>query len=74
MGFVQFMAGGAGRALRIVAGIVLILIGLLVMDGAAGYIVAAIGLVPLAAGIFDFCLLAPLLGHPFSGPAIRRER
>jgi hypothetical protein len=30
-----------------------------------------IGLVPLAAGIFDFCVLAPLFGAPFKGPEIR---
>ena len=74
MDFVQFMASGAGRVARIMAGIALIVVGLLVMEGTAGYSVAAIGLAPLAAGLFDFCLLAPLLGRSFSGPAIRQGR
>lgn len=69
--FIAFMASTSGRIARIVAGIALIIIGLLAMDGTAGIIVAVIGLVPLAAGVFDFCLFAPLFGNPFSGPKIR---
>jgi hypothetical protein len=34
-------------------------------------IVAIVGLVPLAAGVFDFCVFAPLFGNPMSGPKIR---
>jgi len=33
--------------------------------------VTIIGLVPLAAGIFDFCVFAPLFGAPLSGARIR---
>jgi hypothetical protein len=33
----------------------------------------AVGLVPLAAGIFDFCVLAPLMGKPFWGREIRGD-
>lgn len=69
--FIAFMASTSGRIARIVAGIALIIIGLLAMDGTAGIIVAVIGLVPLAAGVFDFCIFAPLFGNPFSGPKIR---
>ena len=65
---VNFMASPAGRIARIVVGVVLIALGLL---GNAGPVVAVIGLVPLAAGVFDFCLLAPVFGRPFSGPKIR---
>jgi hypothetical protein len=54
-----------------VAGIVLIALGLLVIHGAGGIIVAIIGLVPLLAGLFDFCIFAPLFGAPMSGPKIR---
>jgi hypothetical protein len=68
---VNFMASTAGRAARVVAGIILILVGLLVIGETAGLIVAIIGLVPIAAGVFDFCLLAPLFGLPFAGPKIR---
>ena len=70
--FVKFMASPAGRITRIVAGIVLVAVGLLVMHGGAGGIlVAVVGLVPLLAGLFDFCVFAPLFGAPVSGPKIR---
>jgi Protein of unknown function (DUF2892) len=69
--FVKFMASPAGRITRIVAGIALIALGLLVMHGTGGIIVAIVGLVPLVAGLFDFCVFAPLFGAPMSGPKIR---
>ncbi|MCX7623447.1 MAG: DUF2892 domain-containing protein [Thermomicrobium sp.] len=69
--FVTFMASGAGRFLRIVAGLVLILLGLLVVRGTWGWVLAVIGLVPLAAGIFDFCLFGPVFGAGFWGRDIR---
>lgn len=69
--FVNFMASSAGRMTRIVAGIVLIVVGVLGIEGTAGIIVAVIGVVPVLAGVFDFCLFAPLFGRPFSGPKIR---
>jgi hypothetical protein len=65
------MAGSSGRIARIVAGIVLVLVGLLALGGAVGIIVAVIGLVPLLAGLFDFCVFAPLGGLPFVGKALR---
>jgi hypothetical protein len=69
--FVKFMASPAGRIVRIVAGIALVALGLFVMHGAGGIIVAVVGLVPLVAGLFDFCVFAPLFGAPMSGPKIR---
>jgi len=73
-GFVNFMASSAGRIARIVAGIVLIVLGLTSISGAVGIIVAVIGVVPLAAGVFDFCVFAPLFGRPLSGPKIRANQ
>jgi hypothetical protein len=70
MKFSQFMASTAGRLLRVTAGLFLIVIGI-ILNSAAGYILAGIGLLPLMAGIFDWCIFAPLLGMPFSGRAIR---
>lgn len=70
---IEFLASGAGRIVRIVAGIVLVLVGLVVVTDTAGYVIAIIGLVPLAAGLFDFCVFAPLFGKPLSGKAIRGE-
>lgn len=72
--FVTFMASGAGRLLRIVAGIALIAVGLLGLQDTAGIVVAVIGVVPLLAGLFDFCLFAPLFGAPLSGRRIRAGR
>ena len=71
MSFINFMASTAGRLLRAIAGLALIFVGIFVMKGVGGDVLAIVGLAPLAAGVFDFCLLAPLLGAPFSGKAIR---
>jgi hypothetical protein len=69
--FVKFMASPAGRMTRIVAGLVLVALGLFAIHGVGGTIVAIVGLVPLVAGVFDFCVFAPLFGAPMSGPKIR---
>ncbi len=65
MGFIKFMASMAGRAIRIVAGVVMILVGLFVVEGAGGIILAVVGLVMLLAGLLNFCLAAPLFKAPF---------
>jgi hypothetical protein len=70
--FVKFMASGAGRILRIVAGLALIALGFY-LQGTNGIIVGIIGAVPLAAGLFDFCVFAPLFGAPLSGTKIRQS-
>ena len=70
--FFKFIASPAGRIIRIVAGVALIVVGLLVLEGVAGWILAVVGLVPLAAGLFDRCVFAPLFGLPFVGPKLRQ--
>jgi uncharacterized membrane protein HdeD (DUF308 family) len=73
--FVKFMASRNGRITRIVVGAVLILLGFFVVENnTTGVILMVVGLIPLLAGIFDFCLLAPLFGAPMSGPKIRAEK
>jgi len=69
--FCTFMASTTGRIIRIVAGIVLIVWGWMGLGGTTGIVVAVVGLVPLLAGLFDFCVFAPLFGCPLSGPKIR---
>ncbi len=69
--FITFMASSTGRIIRIAAGVALITWGLLGLDGTTGIIVAVAGAVPLLAGLFDFCLFAPLFGCPLSGPKLR---
>jgi hypothetical protein len=57
---------GAGRGLRVVAGGALIVAGIAI-GGTGGTIVAIVGVVPLAAGVFNVCLFAPLFGLDFMG-------
>jgi hypothetical protein len=75
MAFAAFMATALGRLIRIVAGTALVLVGLAAIGGLAGWIVAAVGLGLVALGTFNFCVLAPLAGGPFSGrEALEREK
>lgn len=60
MEFVNFMLSTAGRLLRIAMGIGIVWLGLSQLPVPWSYVVAAIGLVPIAAGLFNFCLLGPL--------------
>jgi hypothetical protein len=69
--FISFMASITGRIVRIVVGLVLVVWGWFGLGGITGTIVTLVGLVPLAAGTFDFCVFAPLFGAPLSGPKIR---
>jgi hypothetical protein len=69
--FFRFIAGTTGRVIRIVAGLALIAIGILWVGGTGGWILTVVGLVPLAAGLFDWCVFAPLFGLPFVGKRLR---
>ena len=67
--FVNFMRSGIGRGVRIILGLFLIWWGFM---GDAGWLVGVIGFVPLLAGIFNFCVLAPLFGYTLWGqPRVR---
>lgn len=67
MSFARFMSSAAGRLIRIVAGIALIGVGLLLAQGVATIVLIVVGAVPLVAGLFNFCVFAPLFGGPFLG-------
>jgi hypothetical protein len=69
-GFGQFMSTTAGRAVRVVAGVGLIAWGL-AMGDAGGYVLAAVGLVPLAAGALDRCLITGLAEGRWTGDSVR---
>ena len=71
--FVNFMASSTGRIVRVVAGIILIALGLLAVQGVGTWILVIVGLVVLAAGALDICIFAPLASLPFSGKQIRGE-
>ncbi|MCU0497692.1 MAG: DUF2892 domain-containing protein [Anaerolineae bacterium] len=67
MAFAKFMAGPIGRGVRIIAGVFLIAFGLLGVGDVAGWLLAAVGILPILAGVLNVCLIAPLIGAPFSG-------
>ena len=73
MAFVAFMRSWAGRLIRIAAGALLVWYGLTQMTGPVGWLVAAVGIVPIAAGAVNFCLIGPLFGLTLMGrlPATR---
>lgn len=66
-----FLASTAGRVIRILAGIALIVVGIVWVQGVWGWVLAIVGLVPLLAGLFDWCVFAPLFGLPFHGDRLR---
>jgi len=70
--FFRFIAGPVGRLIRVIAGVALIVIGLWLVQGVVGWILAIVGLVPLLAGIFDRCVFAPIFGLPFEGARLRK--
>ena len=71
---IKYLASGTGRIVRVIAGLALIALGLFAVNGAAGIALIVVGLVPLVAGLFDFCVFAPLFGAPLSGPQIRAAK
>jgi hypothetical protein len=71
MNIFEFLGSTAGRWVRGIAGLILIALGIWVVSGTWGWVLIVVGLVPLAAGLFDFCLFAPLFGLPFVGDQLR---
>lgn len=61
---IQLMQTMGGRALRVILGLVLIFAGLFVFSGMLGTIVAIIGILPIAMGIWGPCLLGFVFGQP----------
>lgn len=73
MSFARFMAGPIGRGVRVAAGLVMIIAGI-AMGSAGGWILAAVGVLPLLAGALNICVLAPLLKAPFSGSEVLKTK
>ncbi len=65
MEFARFMSSMFGRILRMLAGLALVVVGLAVVHGAGGLLLAVVGVIVFAAGLFNFCIFAPLFGGPF---------
>ena len=70
MPVLDFLGSQSGRIVRIVAGVALMAIGVLL--GGGWLALSVIGLLPLGAGVFDFCVLGPLFRLPFVGPKFRQ--
>ena len=71
MKIINFLASTPGRWLRGILGFALAVIGF----SYQGFIwLALIGVVVFAAGVFDFCLFAPLFRQSLSGKKIRDSR
>lgn len=70
--FISFMASRNGRIVRVVVGAILVIWGFFGLGGAGGVILGIVGLVPLLAGILDYCVFAPLFGNPIKGADIRK--
>ncbi len=71
-GFARFINSPAGRVVRIVVGLGLLVWGYTLRASATGIVLMVVGLVPLGAGSFDLCIISPLLGGPLSGAAVRK--
>lgn len=71
MAFARIMSSPAGRLVRILAGAAMIAVGAAL--GGGWWALAVAGLLPLAAGTFNVCLIGPLLRAPFSGRDLTRE-
>ena len=59
---VEFMSGKVGRAVRALVGAALVVVGFVL--GGGWLVLSVVGLVPLLAGVFGVCLIAPLVHRP----------
>lgn len=73
MQFVKFMTSGTGRLARVILGAIIVALGLFVIQGTFGTILSIVGLVPIAGGLFDFCVAGAVLGYPLKGSAARAQ-
>jgi hypothetical protein len=67
MSLIKFLGSTAGRWVRALAGLALLIWGI----AGSMVVLTVIGGVVAAAGIFDFCIFAPLFKKPFSGKKLR---
>ena len=70
-GLFKFLASPTGRAVRVVAGLAIIVFGVVAVQETLGWVLVVIGAVPLLAGALDYCVLAPLFGLPYVGKKLR---
>jgi hypothetical protein len=69
MDFLNYMSSPPGRAIRVTAGLLMILAG--AAAGGGWRALAAAGLLPLATGVLGVCPVSPLFGKPWRARACR---
>ncbi|MFC0003466.1 YgaP-like transmembrane domain [Micromonospora siamensis] len=69
MPVLRFLNSPAGRVVRVLLGAALIAVGASI--GGWWWLLALLGVLPLAAGLLDFCTLAPLFRLPLAGREFR---
>jgi hypothetical protein len=69
--FAHFINTVAGRIVRLVAGIALIMWGYFLLDETLGIVLIIVGLIPFVAGALDLCVISALLGGPLAGKKVR---
>lgn len=72
-GLIKFMTGISGRITRIVLGLFLVAWGIYFSGDTPNWILIIIGLIPLSAGTFNFCLIAPLFGYSINGNKAKNQ-
>lgn len=70
MPLARFMASPIGRIARIVIGLALIIVG--IVAGGPALALVAVGLVFVAVGVVNVCLIGPIIRAPFKGSDVRR--
>lgn len=68
--FISLMVSPAGRTLRIIVGLIMVVAGFLSLSP-LGSLVCALGFAPLFAGAFDFCIIGPFFNGYFRGDKMR---
>lgn len=70
--FLRFMTSRQGRLGRILMGVVILSLSMFVVPGTPGKIITVVALIPMAGGLFDFCLVGVAMGYPLSGSRVRQ--
>lgn len=75
MKFASFMASGAGRTIRIVAGLAVFVLAFFTFAVSPILMIALmlVGLLVVAAGASNTCYFAPLFGGPLDGNKLNRD-
>ncbi len=64
---IPFLLSPSGRMLRVMLGLGVIGVGVLLLQGTAGFLVAVIGLIPICTALSGVCVIGPLFGYTFEG-------